>query len=132
MPHKLALAAIVSAALASGCAVAPPNPNAWRSHWGVVFDGYNRSSEDRGRFAGDADQCNELSLANNPAGAAVVGAIVGALLGAAVFRSAGLSGNRGATFGAVPGAMGGAAEGAQDARTIFRNCMGSRGWSPLN
>ena len=116
----------------TGCAVVPHNPNAWRRHWGVVFDGFNRNPEDRGRFAIDADQCQQLSMANDPAGAAIAGAIVGALIGAAVFRAGGLSGNRGAAFGAVPGTLEGAAAGAQDARAIFRNCMGTRGWSPLN
>lgn len=132
MPRKRTIAALTAAALATGCATQPVNPNAWRSHWGVVFDGYSRSAEDRGKFAMDADQCREVSAVNDPAAAAIAGAVIGALLGAAVFRGSGLSGNRGAAFGALPGALGGAAEGVQDARTIFRNCMGSRGWAPLN
>ena len=126
--------AVLIACSVTACATAPRNPNVWggNGHYGAYFDGFNKTAEDRSTFDRDAGQCHEITEAENPAGKAVAGAIAGALIGAFIFRQSGLSGNRGATAGAVPGALGGAANGVQTQMVIYRNCMGGRGWRPLN
>lgn len=102
-----------------------------------MIDGYGK---DHAKIMQDAQECQSIADASDPAGKAVAGAVagalLGALLGAAVYRGSGLSGNAGASYGAavggVSGVAGGAGAGAMDYRTIMRNCMFGRGWSTLN